>query len=321
MELLIGVGVFVLMLLLVYTGSFFAKKIYKPEQRQVQKRLRFLSMAGHGNEAIDILKKKILSEIPWLNKKLLEARFVTRLERLRNEANAPHPVGVYLIFSAALFFGGFFMASMMRINVFAMVIPSLLLATAPFFHLSHKKKKRMEKFERQLPEALELLARALKAGHALTGGLRMVAEEFGDPVGTEFGKTLDEINFGIGVPDALTNLTQRVDCEDLKFFVVSVIVQRETGGNLAEILDSLSRLMRERFKFQGRVRVLSAEGRMSAMVLIGMPFFLVGVLSLVNPEYIAVLFSDPLGKVLIAIALTIMGLGSLVIKKVVAVKV
>jgi tight adherence protein B len=150
--------------------------------------------------------------------------------------------------------------------------------------------------------------------------LKLVAEEFGDPVGTEFGKTLDEINFGMPVPDALMNLTQRVDCEDLKFFVVSVIVQRETGGNLAEILENLGHLIRERFKFQGRVRVLSAEGRMSAMVLVAMPFFLVGVLSLLNPEYTKVLFFDPIGPVLIVIALVMMGFGTLVIKKLVAIK-
>jgi len=320
MELLIGAGVFVSMLLLVYAGRFFAKKIYKPEQRQVHNRLRFLSMAGRGNAAIDIVKKKILSDIPWLNKKLIEFRLFARLEHLRSEANAPHPIGVYVILSAALFFGGFFMANMMRIDLIVMAIPSLLLATAPFFHLSHKRRKRMEKFERQLPEALELVARSLKAGHAFTGGLRLVSEEFEDPVGPEFKQVLDEINFGIGVPEALMNLTRRVDNEDLKFFVVSVIVQRETGGNLAEILENLSRLLRERCKFQGHVRVLSAEGRMSAMVLIAMPFVMVGFLSLSNPEYTKVLFTDPLGTIVIVAGLILMAFGSIVIKKVVSIK-
>ena len=179
----------------------------------------------------------------------------------------------------------------------------------------------MEKFERQLPEALELVARALKAGHALTGGLRMVAEEFGDPVGTEFGKTLDEINFGVGVPEALTNMTQRVDCEDLKFFAVSVIIQRETGGNLAEILDSLSHLMRERFKFQGRVRTLSAEGKLSAIVLVAVPFFIAGFFSLLRPEYIGILVSDAIGRVLVVTALVMMGCGIYVMKRMVSLKV
>ncbi len=320
MELLIGAGVFILTLLLVYAGSFFGKKIYKPEQRQVHKRLRFLSMSERGNSAIDIVKKKILSDIPWLNKKLIEFRFFARLERLRSEANAPHPIGVYVILSAALFFGGFLMTNVMRIELFAMVIPSLLLAAAPFFHLSHKRKKRMEKFERQLPEALDLVARSLRAGHAFTGGLRMVAEEFDDPVGTEFKQVLDEINFGIGVPEALMNLTRRIENEDLKFFVVSVILQRETGGNLAEILENLSRLIRERSKFHGRVRVLTAEGRMSAKVLVALPFAVVGFLFITSREYIEVLFTDPLGTIVIIVGLIMMSIGSIVIKKIVSIK-
>jgi tight adherence protein B len=139
-------------------------------------------------------------------------------------------------------------------------------------------------------------------------------------VGPEFKEALDEINFGIGVPEALMNLTRRIDNEDLKFFVVSVIVQRETGGNLAEILENLGRLIRERCKFQGHVRVLSAEGRMSAMVLVSMPFVVVGFLSVLNPEYIRVLFTDPLGNVVIIAALTMMAFGSIVIKKMISLK-
>ncbi len=321
MELLIGAGVFALTLLLVYVGSFFVKKIYKPEQQEVHRRLKTLSTTGGRNEAIDILKKRILSDIPWLNDKLLKAPFIVRLERLHDQANAPHPLGAYVILSAVLFLAGFLLAKIAGIDLVIMALPSLLLASGPFLYLSHRRKKRIEKFERQLPEALELVARALKAGHAFTGGLRLVAEEFGDPVGTEFGQTLDEINFGKGVPEALTNLTQRVDSEDLRFFAVSVIIQRETGGNLAEILDNLGRLIRERFKFQGRVRVLSGEGRLSAIVLVAIPFLISGFLSLLRPEYIKLLVSDAIGRVFIAAALIMMTFGIYVMKKMVSIKV
>ena len=321
MEILIGLGVFLLTLLVIHQGYFFVKKIYKPEQRKVHQRLRTLSTSGQGSEAVDILKKKTLSEIPWLNEMLLKASFIQRLERMHVQAATSRPLGFFVILSALLFFGGILLAAILRINHFAMVLPSILLATTPFFYLFHKRKKRMEKFERQLPEALELVSRALKAGHALTGGLRMVAEEFGDPVGAEFGKTLDEINFGVGVPEALTNMTQRVDCDDLKFFAVSVIIQRETGGNLAEILENLSHLMRERFKFQGRVRTLAAEGKLSGIVLVAVPFFIAGVFSLTRPEYIGILFSDAIGRVLVAVALVMMGCGIYVMKKMVSLKV
>ncbi len=321
METLIGVGVFLLTLLIIYGGYFFVKKIYKPEQRKVHKRLKTLSTTARQNEAVDILKKRILSEIPWLNNKLLKLPFIVRLERLHGEANASHPLGVYVMLSMVLFFAGFLLAKIMRIDLVIMTLPSVLLASGPFFYLSHKRKKRMEKFERQLPDALELVARALKAGHAFTGGLRLVAEEFEDPVGTEFGQTLDEINFGMSVPEALSNLTQRVDSEDLRFFTVSVIIQRETGGNLAEILDNLGHLIRERFKFQGRVRVLSGEGRMSAIVLVAIPFFIAGFLTLVRPEYIKLLVSDIIGRVLVTTALILMACGIYVMKKMVSIKV
>lgn len=320
MEILIVLGVFLFTLLVVHQGYFFVRKIYKPEQKRVEKRLQTLSLYGGRNDAIDIVKKRTLSEIPWLNRMLFKASFVPRLERLHSQAATPHPLGVFVILSVMLFVAGLLIASFMRINLFAMLLISAVLATVPLFYLRRKREKRMAKFERQLPEALELVSRALKAGHAFSGGLKMVAEEFDDPVGPEFGKAVDEINYGMAVPDALSNLTQRVDCEDLKFFAVAVIVQRETGGNLSEILEALGRLIRERFKFQGRVRILSAEGRMSATVLVAMPFCVVGALSVLNPEYMKLLFSDPIGHYLIAIALIMMGVGSYVIKKLVAIK-
>src|SRR5512143_3421445 len=321
MEILIGLGVFFLTLLLIHQGYLFVKKIYKPEQRKVHERLRTLSTSGQGSESVDIRKKKTLSEIPWLNEVLLNASFIQRLERMHRQAATHRPFGFFVILSGLLFFTGIFLATVLRINYLAMVLPSILLAMFPFLHLSRKRKKRMEKFERQLPDALELVARALKAGHALTGGLRMVAEEFGDPVGTEFGKTLDEINFGVGVSEALTNMTQRVDCDDLKFFAVSVIIQRETGGNLAEILENLGHLMRERFKFQGRVRVLSAEGKLSAIVLVAVPFFITAVLSVLRPEYIGILLTDAIGRVMVVTALIMMCCGIYVMKNMVSLKV
>ncbi len=318
MEKLIIAGVFLLTLFIIYGGYFFAKKIYKPEQRKVRQRLRF---HGSRNDVIAIEKKRTLSDMPWLNEMLLKASFIPRLERMHVQSAVRHPLGVYVTLSGLLFFSGLCLAVFMRKSPIAASFPSALLATVPFFYLAHKKKMRFEKFERQLPEALELVSRALKAGHAFTAGLRMVADEMGDPVGVEFGKTVDEINFGMPVPDALTNLTQRVDCEDLRFFAVSVIVQRETGGNLSEILEGLGRLIRERFKFQGRVRILSAEGRMSAKALIAMPFIFIGIISLSNPDYINVLFTDSMGHVIIMIALALMAIGALVIKKLVAIKV
>src|SRR5512143_1264010 len=173
MEKLIVVGVFLLTLFMIYGGYFFVKKIYKPEQRKLHQRLRF---HGSRNDAIAIEKKRILSEIPWLNEMLLKASFIPRLERMHVQAATSRPLGVYVVLSALLFFSGLFLALVMRKSPVTAAFPSALLATAPFYYLANKRKKRFEKFERQLPEALELVSRALKAGHAFTAGMRMGAD-------------------------------------------------------------------------------------------------------------------------------------------------
>ncbi|MDP2268988.1 MAG: type II secretion system F family protein, partial [Deltaproteobacteria bacterium] len=181
--------------------------------------------------------------------------------------------------------------------------------------------KRIRLFEEQLPEALDMLARSLKAGHAFTGGLKMVGEEFSDPAGTEFSKIVDEINFGVAYDDALKNLAKRIESDDLKLFVISVIIQRTSGGNLAEILESIGHLIRERFKLRGHVQTLSAEARLSAYILLGLPFAIGLLLYVVNPSYIGLLFEDPIGHVMLAGAGVMMALGVIVMKRMVKIKV
>ena len=196
-----------------------------------------------------------------------------------------------------------------------------LLGALPILYVYIKKQKRINRFEEQLPEAMDMLARSLKAGHAFTGGLQMVGQEFADPMGTEFSKTLDEINFGVAYEDALKSLSSRIDSDDLKLFVISVIIQRTSGGNLAEILENIGRLIRERFKLKGNIKTLTAEGRISAYILIALPFFLGYVMYLLNPSYISTLFTDPIGHFLIAGACVMMIIGAFVMKRMVDIKV
>jgi tight adherence protein B len=191
----------------------------------------------------------------------------------------------------------------------------------PSLYVRMKKKKRMQKFERQLPDALDLISRALKAGHAFTSGMKLAADEFEDPLGTEFQETLDEINFGVSVPDALRHLANRVDCQDLGYFVVSVILQRETGGNLAEVIEGIAYIIRERFKLRGKVRVLSAEGRLSAVILSAIPFFIIIAVRFVNPQYHDPLFSEPMGKIMAGLAALMMFLGIWSMKRMVNIRV
>lgn len=178
----------------------------------------------------------------------------------------------------------------------------------------------MEKFEKQLPEALDLIARSLKAGHAFTSGMKLTADQFEDPMGSEFEKTIDEINFGVEISEALKNLGQRIDCPDLQFFVVSVILQRDTGGNLAEIMENIARVIRERFKFQNHVRALAAEGKLSGGILVALPIFLFIVLYIINPEYITLLLTNSVGNILLGIGSFMMLIGIFVIKKLIKIK-
>ena len=149
----------------------------------------------------------------------------------------------------------------------------------------------------------------------------MIGDEFGDPIGTEFGKVMDELNFGVGIADALRNLSKRVDCPDLKFFIISVLIQRETGGNLADLLENIGFLIRERFKLFGRIRTLAAEGKLSAIVLICLPFFVAFFLYFSNRVYIMTLTTDPLGRIMTFVSICLMLIGAYVMKRMIQIKV
>ena len=169
-------------------------------------------------------------------------------------------------------------------------LPRYLLPTSSF-----KRARRLKKFEERFPETLDLLGRAVRAGHAFTTGLEMVSKESPEPVAGEFRKTFEEQNFGLPLRDALTNMAERVPSVDVRFFVTALLVQKETGGNLAEILDELSRVIRERFKIYREVSVKTAQGRLTALILISLPLGMLIVLQMMNPQYMSVLFNDPLG--------------------------
>jgi tight adherence protein B len=321
MDILIGVGIFVFVVLLIEGGYFAFRAFRQSEKRALRRRLRTLTFLDYEQGGVDIVRKRIFSEVPWLNRKLVKFRWTERMSLLLEQAGTPHTVGFFVLLSALLVFTGLTVGSYGSWNYLFSLLLAIFLGSLPFLYILLMKKKRMERFEKQLPEALDLVARAMKAGHAFSGALKMVADEMGDPIGGEFEKTLNEINFGMGVAEALKNLASRVDSLDLRFFVISVLIQRETGGNLAEILESISRIIRERFKLHGRIRVLSAEGKLSAIVLIGLPFFVALLLSWVNPEYIAVLVRDPIGRVMALFVFFLMISGIFFMKKMIAIKV
>ena len=196
----------------------------------------------------------------------------------------------------------------------------LALGAVPFAVISFKRRRRLRQFEEHFPEALDLLGRAVRAGHAFTTGMEMIGKESPEPIGGEFRKTFEEQNFGLPMRDALLNMTERVPLVDVRFFVTALLVQKETGGNLAEILDNLSRVIRDRFRIYREVRTKTAQGRLSAMILIALPPIMMVVLS-VNPTYMRVLFDDPKGPTVLAIAGTLQLIGSAIIWKIIHIEV
>lgn len=194
-------------------------------------------------------------------------------------------------------------------------------AGLPYFVLQSSRTKRLQKFDEQLPEVLDLISRALRAGHAFPSAIQMVGTEAQEPIAGEFRKTFEEINYGIPLTDAMKNLADRVPSIDLRYFIVAVILQRETGGNLAELLGNLGTLIRERFKLIGRIRVLSAEGKMSGYILGGLPFAVAAMIFMTNREFLSVLWTDPAGPKLVGGAAVLMLIGAIWMRQIIRIKV
>jgi tight adherence protein B len=316
MTVLISTTLFITVVLFV-EGSYLAyAALHDPQRKRVRRHLHDLSSRRVRSPTIDITRKRILSEVPWLHRVLSAIPLMQFLGYLVEQANSRLRLSVFLVVSLVLFFTGLLMVQG-PLNIAG----GVGLGLVPFVYLDLQKRRRLRRFERQLPEALDFVARTLKAGHTFNVGMKMVGDEFLPPIGTEFAKTVDEINYGAGIQEALENFSYRVDYADLRFFVTAAMVQRETGGNLAEIIEKASYLIRQRFELLGRVRVLAGEGKLSAIILIALPFFLGFATYLVNRDYLMVLFTDPLGKWLVVSACVSMALGTLVIIRMIKIKV
>jgi tight adherence protein B len=223
--------------------------------------------------------------------------------------------------SLALALAGGLLGSLTAGSIYVAPVGALLFFSVPWLWLSFKRKGRLKKFASQLPDAMELVARALRAGHSLAAGMHVVHEEMPPPISKEFGRVYEEQNLGVSLEDAMKNMCNRVPNLDLRFFVTAVGIQRQTGGDLAEILDKIGYVIRERFKILGQVKALTAEGRLSGIVLVAMPFGLFGLMLQMKPDYISMLWTDPLGVKMSIFALVMQILGAICIKKIVDIKV
>jgi tight adherence protein B len=272
-------------------------------------------------EELALLRDEQLSRIPALDTLLRRSARVSELQKMLAQAGSDMRAGNFLGFSAlagvvALVLSYAFTGKA-EIAWIALLVGFIL----PYSYFSIRRNKRFEKFEELFPEAIDTLARAVRAGHAFTTALEMITSEIAEPVSGEFRQLYEEQKFGMPVRDALLNLTERVPLVDVKFFVTAVMLQRETGGNLAEILDNLSYVIRERFKIQRQVRVYTAQGRLTMGLLMGMPPIIVMAMLALNRSFIDPLFKDPIGHTLLVAGITLQTIGYFVIRKIIRIQV
>lgn len=264
-----------------------------------------------------ILKQESLSAIPWVNRILVKLPGAQRLQLFITQAGSRWSVGTLVLASIVL---AFFVAWFATFAVPMFPIDLLLGIAAgsfPYIYLYVKRQGRFRRFDTQLPEAIDLMSRALRAGHAVISAIELVSQETSEPLATEFRIVFDEQNLGLPIREALLNLVSRVPTDDVRFLATAILVQKETGGNLAEILDKAASVMRERMRLKGQLRVYTAQGRMTGWFLCFLPFVVFGLISFVNHEYERQLWSNPIGVRLIYAALAMMGLGVYTIRKII----
>lgn len=311
-----------LAVVLALDGLYFVWETYRgPHAKRIEQRLRTVSAGGGSSAETLLLRKRVLSELPAVDRFLMQIPRSHALDRLLQQAGSEMTVAMFLGSCIAMAVAGLLVPPLLKLPSALAPLFMVIFAFVPWIMLMVKRSRRLHKFELQLPEALDLISRSMRAGHSFPSGLEMVANEGREPISGEFKKTSDEIAFGISVQEAMHNLARRVPSTDLRYFVVAVLIQRETGGNLTELLDGLAALMRKRFQLFEKVKALSAEGRISGWILGVMPFVVAGAINVVNPDFLMLLVSDPLGMRMIIGALVFMALGALWMYRIVKIRV
>lgn len=315
-----GILIFVAVVMAIEGGFIAWNSSRGPEAARIKRRLQAMSKHGDVQRA-SMIKQRVLSKSPQLQALLENMHFSVGIDSWLVQSGLGWTVAYLLGMTglAALLALGvcLYLGLAWHYCVLAMAGAALV----PLLWVRHKRGERLRKFESQLPDALDMMGRALRAGHAFPTALKMVGEEMSAPLADEFRAVFDEVNFGIAMQDALNSLAARVPVTDLRFFVIAVVIQRETGGNLAELLANISSIMRDRIKLFQQVRVLSAEGKMSAWILSMLPFGAALMIQITNPTFLAILFTDPLGQKMVAGALGMMGLGVLAMRRIINIRV
>jgi tight adherence protein B len=296
--------------------------VVRPEVDDRSKLLRRLKTSGmsSGTRGPGDLQRPLtrLSNVNALDTLLSRTRGLSGpLDRLVTQCGVPMTVGTLLLACAFAGLTGYLLVKWLTHYTYIALVSAPFFGAIPYLIIRQIRKRRFERFEEQFPESIELMARALRAGHAFPTGLQMVADEVPDPVGTEFKLLYDRQNFGMPLPQALKGLAERVPILDARFFVTAVLTQRETGGNLAEVLDNLASVMRDRFRVKRQVRVVTAHGRITGWILAALPPSMAAILFVISPGHMTTLVTDPLGIQMLAAAAVLQVLGTIVIRKLV----
>ncbi|MDD5761728.1 MAG: type II secretion system F family protein [bacterium] len=320
---MIAVSLLVFAAVLIATaGGYFLLAPASDSSRELKRRLDLLELRGIGSADIpDVLKEELLSDVPLLQRALSRLKLARRMDAKLRQAGMEMTVGVFTLLSFALLAIGALAGLFLHWPFVLALLLGALLALLPGTVVGVKGRRRMNAFTAQFPDALEMFARSLRAGHSFTGAIQLVAQEMPHPMGPEFRQVFDEQNLGVPLREALTGMTRRVESLDARFFVTAILIQRETGGNLAEIIDKIAHVIRERFRIQGQLKIFTAQARMTGIILSLLPVGLALAIGMLNPDYLKPLWFERAGRILIALALCMQIAGALVIRKIVRIKI
>jgi tight adherence protein B len=321
--MLLSFLVFIFALFLVLGAYLAATQGTDAKRKRLQKRLSEALLHSAHTEDIEVVlaRNELMSEIPALNRVLLRVQTALQLKRMLDQADLHITPSRLVMFSGMAAILALLAVSIITISMPLIILSGVVAALLPFLHVWWKRKRRFEQFLENLPDALELMSRALSAGHAFSEALHMVAEEMPDPIAGEFRKTYEEQNLGLSLKLALENLMERIPLLDLRMCVTAVLIQRETGGNLGEILEKVAYTIRERFRIMGDLKTLTTSSRLSAWLLCGLPIFVAIAVTFMNPDYMAVLWKDQRGHYLIAAAISMQITGMLIVRKILNIKI
>lgn len=313
---------FLLLVLLIFGAMLFALRPSRTE-KAVEERLTEIGgiFEASKDQSTILLRQEKLSDVPWLNDLLVQIPGARRLQLFLSQAGSRWTVGELVFFSVFVFAVGSWFGVLWAPTIPLGLVVGLAAGASPCVYFAWKRSARFARFEALLPEAIDLMARALRAGHGIVAAIEMVAQEISEPVASEFRQVFEQQNFGLPLREAMINLSERVPIPDVHFLVTAILVQKETGGNLAEVLDKTTTIIRERFRLRGQLRIYTAQGRVTAWILGLLPFGLFAAMYVLNPSYGRILLTDPAGPPLIYIGLVLMALGIWSIRKIIDIEV